>query len=456
MPTVAETLAAYASTLRYEDLPADVVHQTKRTIIDTLGCAFGGYSSEPARIARYLAGPISSTQPATILCSGVKTSVDLAAFANDVMIRYLDYNDGYVKKGSGHPSNSIAGLIATAEIAHADGRDLIVATVLAYEVFCGICDVWDHKVSGIDHVTLGGIAVVVSAARLLGLSKQQIIEAINIMVAGNIALYQTRLGNVSMWKGCAYANAGRNAVFAAQLAARGMTGPSPIFEGRNGLFKIVSREPFELLPFGGGDQPYRITRNHFKRFPLGNYGQPVVTAALEARALVNDMSDVAEVHIRTSQRALNVMADNAEKWRPQNRETADHSMPYTTAVALKYGTISESYFDERYFLHDKDLLELMSRIKCMASEEATQRVGEALLCEVDLILRSGERKSVRVDHHRGHWRNPMSDAEVEEKFRTLVADMLPPSRVDALTKQLWKLEDLPEVGTLVEMTKISG
>jgi 2-methylcitrate dehydratase len=131
-------------------------------------------------------------------------------------------------------------------------------------------------------------------------------------------------------------------------------------------------------------------------------------------------------------------------------------MPYTTAVALKYGTISESYFDERYFLHDKDLLDLMSRIKCIASEEATKRVGEALLCEVDLVLHSGERKSVRVDHHRGHWRNPMSDAEVEEKFRSLIADMMPRSKVDALLLQLWKLEELPKVETLMAMTRIGG
>ena len=71
-----------------------------------------------------------------------------------------------------------------------------------------------------------------------------------------------------------------------------------------------------------------------------------------------------------------------------------------------------------------------------------------------MIARSGGRKSIRVEHHRGHWRNPMSDAEVEEKFRTLVAGLLPQARTDALIGQLWKLEDLPDVGALIEMTKI--
>ena len=453
MQTIAENLGAYASTLKYEDLPAEVTHQVKRFIIDTLGCAFGGYTSEPARIARDLAGLVSSSQPATILCSGQKTSIDLAAFANDVMIRYLDFNDGYIAKGSGHPSDSIAALLSAAEVARAGGRDLIVATVLAYEVFCGICDAWDNKRLGIDHVTMGGIASVVGAARLLGLTQQQLIEAINLTVAANVALNQTRVGNVSQWKACGYGNANRNAIFAAQLAARGMTGPSQVFEGRDGFFKVVSRQPFELAPFGGNGQPFRIMQCHLKQFPLGNFSQTVVTAVLEARALIGDIRDIAEVHVRTSQKALNIMADDPEKWRPRNRETADHSIPYTAAVALMYGTIDHSYFDEQY-LHNKELLDLAGRIKCSASEEANRRDSEINLCDLAVITRSGERKSVRVEYHRGHWRNPMSDAEIEKKFRSLVADMLPRTRVDALLEQLWKLEDLPEAGTLIRMTEL--
>ena len=451
MQTVAENLGAYAATLKYQDIPANVVHQAKRTIMDTLGCAFGGYDSEPARIARELAALVTSSRPATVLCSGQKTSAELATFANDVMIRYLDFNDGYVSVGGGHPSDSIAALLAAAEMAHAGGRDLIVATVLAYEVYCRFADAWNDYSRGIDHVTMGGVASLVGAARLLGLTQQQIIEAINIMVAGNIALNQTRIGNVSQWKACAYANANRNALFAVQLAARGMTGPSPIFEGRNGFFKIVSGEPFELAPFGGGSRPFGIMKTHLKQFPLCNDAQTVVPAALEARALVKDVRDITEVQIRVRQKALDFMADDPEKWRPRNRETADHSIPYTTAVALTYGTVDHSYFGERY-LRDPEMLDLVGRIKCSVSEEANRREREMKLCELDVVLRSGERKSVRVEYWRGHWRNPMSDAEIEQKFRLLAADMLPVARADALLRQLWQLEALPEVGTLIQMT----
>ena len=452
MQTIAEKLGAYASSLKYEALPAEVAHQAKRMLVDTLGCALGGYASEPGRIARELAATVTSSQPATILCSGEKTSLDLAVFANGVMIRYLDFNDGYTGKEAGHPSDSIAALLSAAEVAEASGRDLIMATVIAYETFCRMCDVINIKPMGFDHVTLGAMASVTGAARLLGLTERQITEAVNLTVAANIALYQTRIGAVSMWKGCAYANASRNAIFAAQLAARGMTGPSPVFEGRGGYFLAVSRQPFELPPFGGNGEPFRIMQCLIKRFPLGQYSQSVVQAALEARARVADVRDIAEVHIRTLGTAVSMMAGDLEKWRPHNRETADHSMPYTAAVALMYGAIEHHHFEEPC-LHDPALLELASRIKCSVSAEADRREPEAMLCDLEMTLANGKREHIRVEYHRGHWRNPMTDAEIEEKFRALARDVLPATQTDALLDQLWNLENLTDIGALIELTR---
>src|SRR5271166_1759080 len=127
MPTIAEDLAAYAAHLQYEDLPAETVYQAKRLIIDSIGCALGGYAGEPSRIAREMAGIVSSAQPATVLGSGQKTSLDLAVFANGVMLRYLDFNDGYTGKEGGHPSDSIAALLSAAEVTGASGPQLILA-----------------------------------------------------------------------------------------------------------------------------------------------------------------------------------------------------------------------------------------------------------------------------------------------------------------------------------------
>src|SRR3954469_6298025 len=258
MATLVEQLASYATRLRYEDLPPEVVQQAKRLIVDSVGCALGGYASGPAKIAREMAATVTSTQPATVIGSGQRSSLDMATFANGVMLRFLDFNDGYTSTGeSGHPSDSIAAVLTVADALGRSGQDVITATVLAYEVFCRVCDEVDLKPLGFDHVTVGGMASTAAAARLLGLNPSEIEQAFNLAIAPNVALYQTRIGNVSMWKGCAYANASRNAVFAAMLAARGMTGPSPIFEGVGGYFKAVSRKPFELSRLGSG-QPWKI------------------------------------------------------------------------------------------------------------------------------------------------------------------------------------------------------
>ena len=290
MTNLVDQLSRYTASLRYDDLPPEVVTQAKRLIADTLGCAFGGYWSEPARISRDLAATVLSSEPVSIIGSGERTSLDLATFANGVMIRFLDYNDGYTSTGeSGHPSDSIAAVLSAADLRRRSGKDVIVATVLAYEIFCRICDEADLKPLGFDHVTVGGMASTAAAARLLGLDERETAQAFNLAVAANVALYQTRIGHVSMWKGCAYANASRNAVFAAMLAARGMTGPSPVFEGIGGYFKAVTRKPFSLDRMGGAGTPFKIMECSIKRFPLGQYSQTVVEAALELRGKVSSV-----------------------------------------------------------------------------------------------------------------------------------------------------------------------
>ena len=452
MQTIAEQIGAYATNLKYQDIPAEVLHQAKRTITDTLGCALGGYDSGPAKIARDLAGLVSSSQPATILYSGQKTSVDLAAFANDAMVRSLDFNDGYVGKGGGHPSDSIAALLAAAEAAQAGGRDLLLATVLTYEVYCRIADAWNDSACGLDHVTTGGIASVAGVARLLGLTQQQTIEAINIMVAGNTALNQTRIGNVSNWKGCAYANANRNAIFAAQLAARGMTGPSPIFEGVGGYFKAVARKTFTLDRLGGRDgAPFKIMECLIKRFPLGQYSQTVCEAALQMRETIASPDDIAEIQIKTVTTAIVLMADTPEKWEPRNRETADHSMPYTVAVALIHGDVQEEHFDDAH-VNSPAIRALTRKVKIKASAEADKHMPHAMRCYFKLITTSGETFSTVVDHHRGHFKNPMNDAEIEKKFRTLAKKVLPDAQTDRLLARLWKLDAITDAGDIPRLT----
>ena len=265
MENITGNLSAYGATLRYEDLPSEAIHKTKGLLIDTLSCGIGGFSSEPARIARRVAGTIYQCEmPATILGTSQTSSPELATFANGVMIRYLDFNDSFVSKGGGHPSDNFAPVLTCADAIHAGGKGVIVAAVLAYEVFGRLFDQFNLTPKGFDQAVTGVISGTMGASKILRLSEKQMAQAINLAVVANLSLGQTRLGELSMWKGCAMANAGRNAVFAALLAREGLTGPEPIFEGRSGFFKVVTG-PFQLEKFGGNGIQHCVIRHKLAR-----------------------------------------------------------------------------------------------------------------------------------------------------------------------------------------------
>ena len=453
-PPLAETLAGYANGLRYEDLPPDVVRLAKRMILDTVGCAFGGYSAGPSQIAIKRAKEVRSRHPATVLITGTRTSPDLAVFANGVMIRYLDFNDAFVSftHGAGHPSDTLAALLTAAELRGRSGRDLIAATVVAYETFCKVGDVFDYLGNGIDHSTITGMAAVVGAGPLMGLTNEQIVHAIGITVGGNTATRQGRADSLSNWKAYAAADACRKAIFAAQLAQDGMTGPSKIFEGRYGFFKVMGRKAVAAPRFG---EPFGIRRAFTKRFALGQFSQTVAQAALEARPFFKSVSEIEEVHVNVSRSAIKIMADGPDKWRPQTHETADHSIPYAAALVLLYGKIEPEYYEDPY-LHDARLLDIVSRIKVLPSDEADRMEHEFNLCELEVVLKSGASKTTRVEYHRGHFKNPMSDAELEEKFRLMAQRHMRADRVDSLLRLLWNLEDAPKVSAIIAATKVSA
>jgi 2-methylcitrate dehydratase len=453
MDRIVEYLSDYSTSLRFEDLPTDVVHQAKRAMLDTLGCAIGGVASEPSKIARTLVSAVTSKQPASVLGSGQQTSMDLAAFANGVMMRYLDFNDTYWGKEAGHPSDAIAAVLSPAEAVHGDGKTVITAIVLAYEVFCRFCDAACLRLRSFDHTTFGVIAGTIGASKAMGLSREHTAQALNLSLAANITLYQTRIGQVSLWKGCAFANASRNAVFAAQLASMGLSGPEPIFTGDGGFFAAIGGEPLHLDPFGGFGRAFKIIENSFKKFPLGFFAQTAVDAAIQVRQSLPSVESIKEVTLQTVQAAVDIMAGDVEKWHPANRETADHSLPYVVAVALMYGGMGAQYFEEVY-LHNPGLLALMQKIKVSVSEEATRRAPEALLSNLEVLTTSGEYHNAKVAYHRGHSKNPMSDKELEEKFRSLAYGLLTPSQVETILDCLWGLEQMEDIGRLMRMVRV--
>ena len=451
--TLSERLARYACSLTYDALPGEAVHEAKRRVIDSLGCAMGAYHSEPGRIARMLARTATCHRGATALGTSHRSTPEWGAFANGVLIRYLDYNDTYLSKEPAHPSDNIAAALAVGEARGCDGRAFLTSIVLGYEVQCRLCDAASIRARGWDHVTYGSFSTSLLSAMLMGLDERATEHALALAAVPNNALRQTRAGELSHWKGCAFANASRNGVFAALLAELGMTGPSQVFEGVFGFWRLVSG-PFELGPLGGeGGRGFMINRTSIKFFPAEYHSQSAIEAALALRQEVGGAEGIASIDIETFDAAADIIGGEPEKWRPKSRETADHSLPYCTAVALVDGKVGMEQFSEAR-IADEGLIGLVQKVKVHRSEEMNRGYPEGIPNRVEVTLKSGRKVSKRVDFPRGHDRNPMTDREVEEKFEALCEPLLPKRQVRTILDALWKLEDMKDVGQIVPMFEV--
>ena len=451
MDRILQQLSDYALGLVYDDLPQEVVDRAKHIVLDTVGCALGAAKSLPAVIARAVASEVTSATPATVLVSGQKTSPDLAAFANGVMIRYLDFNDTYTSLATCHPSDLLAPVLAAVDTTHGNGRDVILGMVLGYEVFCGLLDsgAMDRELSW-DQSTYGVIAAAVVAAKLLGLSKDQMANAISLATSSHITLEQVRRGQISHWKGCALANASRNAIFAAMLAAKGMTGPNEVFEGNDG-FMNATGVTFELRSLAGTGQPYRIMSARIKAFPSGYFSQSAIEAVLELRPRISSIDDIKEVRLQTFPSGHQVMGSSEANWKPETRETADHSLPFVMAIALMEGGLEIRHYDQGYYKHP-DVRALMQKISVRIGDEPAAAWPNVPLNIVDIETRSGEVISTKVAYHLGHFKRLMSDEEQERKFRPMAEALLPKSQTDGLLACLRRLEHVERISELISLT----
>ena len=448
MDKTTQTLATYITGLSYSQLPASTVHEIKKHLLDTIACGIGGYTSEPAAIARRVAANISGTPSARIFGAGKQTSMEMAAFTNAVMVRYLDFNDTYISKGSGHPSDMIAAILAVAEAQRCSGRETLLAVVIAYEVYAALADVVGLRDRGWDQGVFAVLGSAAGAAKLLKLTLAQTADALAIAVTGSIPTRQTRSGELSMWKGVATAAAVRAGVTAALLAQAGMTGPTAAFEGRHGVWDQVTG-PFQLGSMGGRGVPFGIERTNLKFFPSEYHSQAPLWIALELRKKVA-AADIDAINVQTYYTAWSEIGSEPEKWNPRTRETADHSLPYLLALGFMDGRITVDSFSERR-MHDPLLRQLMKRIKITENKEFTRQFPAKLMTEIEVIARGGPRFVETAQYPKGHAKNPMTDADVQSKFAILCEGLMDGVQRDALLTTLWGIDQAADLTALLDL-----
>jgi len=288
----------------------------------------------------------------------------------------------------------------------------------------------------------------------MGLTVEKMTQAVNLALNSHVTMRQVRAGELSMWKGCSFANAARNGVFSTLLAREGMTGPSPIFEGEMGFFKQVSG-PLQLNVdgFGGRNGSFKIAETYLKFFPAEIHSQTAIWAAMEVRKKVEKPDDIESVEIAAHEAGYTILGKDPEKWNPLTKETADHSLAYIVAMTLLEGRIDNSTYSKRKF-RDPRVLDFLKKITVVEDKNLSAMYPEAVPNRVTVKLKSGEVVSKQVDYHKGHPKNPMSDGEVEEKFRRLTRKYLSKNQTVRVLDVVWGLErvkDISKVASLITL-----
>jgi 2-methylcitrate dehydratase len=456
-----EKLVTYVSDLKFSDLTPAAIHAVKRSVVDAMGCAVGAYHAEPVRAACMVASETMSKRPATIIGTDIKTSPEMAAFVNGTMVRYSDFSDDYFG-GNGetgpHPSDNIGAIMAATESAGADGKALVTGVATVYEV-CG--QIVDHsrlqardRGRGWDYPIFHAIATSLAGGRILGLTKEQLRNALSIAVVPNICLNQTRYKDLSNWKAFAGPNGSRNGLFAAIMARAGITGPAEPFEGIYGYMKQLA-DPFTLGTFGSKTTPFKVEGTYFKYMPVRYTIQLSIWVALELRTKVKleDIVSMCVVLEDGSSRVVKI-TEMPEYWDPKSRETADHSFPYLIGAALVDGEITEKTFTPERF-RDPQILALIQKIS-FSSDKAYKNDPRIFNCRIDTTLKSGQVISLHQTNPRGHPANPMTDREIEDKFLKQVRPVLPEQQCQALLARLWKLEELENMKQLLDLMRVPG
>jgi 2-methylcitrate dehydratase len=445
MNSVTRQMAKFTLQLTYKDLPDAVLHEARRFLLDSLGCAFAALNNEDMRAAHRFIEKLGGAEHATVLGTGWRTNAPQAALMNSLLIRAIDYNDIYWKQDPSHPSDIIPAAMAAAEANYKSVREMLVGVVIAYELEMRWCLAATPGVRerGWHHASLTQFVSPFVAGRLLDLTEDQMVAAAGISGSSHFTLGGVVAGHLTNMKNTADPMAVEAGVAAALLAREGYSGPEEVIEGKEGLIQVLHNVQWSketLLKDLGSS--FLITECGYKPFPTEALTHQPITAALQVK---NDHrlqeSDINQVLVQTTTRGADILSDPS-KYHPTTKETADHSLPYCIAAALVDGNVLPSSFAEER-LTDPRIRAMLNKIKVVADPDIDAMFPGVKRAIVSITTADGHVHSAQVDNAKGSPEMPMSDAEVIAKFRGNAATVLSATQQEEIineTMQLGKSE----------------
>jgi len=453
-PTVTALMSGWAAGVKFQDLSQDAVYQAKRFLLDSVGCALGGYQQHDVTIALEVLDEIAGPGKATVIGTGKQMDAVSASLANGLMIRCMDYNDIYWKQDPSHPSDIFPAAMACCERAGGDGRELIVGLVLGHEFEMRLCEAAFPGIRerGWHHATLTAFVSPIVAARMLRLDWAQMQHAIGISASARATLGAVTAGKLTMMKNTVDPMATQSGVLAALLAEKGYSGPEHVLDGKEGLTHCFGPEwKLNILTDGLGES-WRITQCGMKAFPTEALTHTPISAVL---ALVKDNDlkpdDVVKVHIRTTARGADILSDPS-KYDPRTKETADHSLPYVIAAAIAERQVTPLQFTMEKIM-DATIRAQLNKIVVVADPEIEKVFPALQRVIVTITTTDGREFSKQLDYPKGDPRNPLTDKEVEEKFEALAGPVMIPGARRKAIDAIWALEKQASVTDLMRLFK---
>ena len=452
--TITARIARWAAGLRFEDLSPEAVHEARRYLLDSLGCALGGFLQHDVKIALEVLGEHAGAGPATVIGTGEKLDPVSASLLNALMVRVMDYNDIYWKQDPSHPSDIIPAALACGERAGKGGKDLLLGIVLGHEFEQRLCEAAFPGIRerGWHHATLTAFVSPIVAGRMLDLPWEKIQHAIGISGSRHFTLGAAVAGKLTMMKNTVDPMATQSGVLAALLAEKGYTGPEHVIDGKEGMVHCLGPQwKLEVLTEGLGAS-WRITQCSMKAYPTEALTHTPISAVL-ALVKENDLTPerVEKISIRSLARAADILSDPS-KYDPRTKETADHSLPYVIAAAVAERQVTPLQFTDAKIM-DPTIRAQLKKVEVVADPEI-EKVFPALQ-RVIVTIRTVDGKSFtkQVDYPKGDPRNPLADREVEEKFDALAEPVLSATSRKRLKDAVWRVETLGSIRELLELSR---
>ncbi|OGA38772.1 MAG: 2-methylcitrate dehydratase [Betaproteobacteria bacterium RIFCSPLOWO2_12_FULL_62_13] len=436
---VTRKLARFIVEHRYDDIPENVRHEAARAFLNWVGCAVGGSRHETVERALAALAEFSGPAQATVLGRGDRLDIMQAALMNGITSHTFDFDDTHLKTVI-HPSGPVASaILAFAESQPVKGEDFLHALILGVEVECRIGNaVYPAHYDVGWHITgtAGVFGAAAAAGRLLGLNEQQMVWALGIAATQSSGLREL-FG--TMCKPLHIGNAAKNGLLAALLAKENFTSSNQGIEAKRGFGHVLSTEfkPAEITERLG--ETWEIALNTYKPFACGIVNHPAIDGCIQLR---NEHKLEAEDIESISLKVHPLVLELTGKKTPQAGLEGKFSVYHSAAVAIVHGAAGEAQYSDAC-VRDPKVIALRDRVS--ASVDRQMREDQV---RVAIRMKDGRTLDKFVERAIGSVDRPMSDADLEAKFRSLTDGILSKAETGNLIRLCWdigRLEDAAEV-----------